>query len=50
MWIVKIMKKKARALIINGGNVKRGSVFTLFSGNKKGTRGAFMVFINPCAL
>ena len=24
--------------------------FTKFSGNKKGTRGAFMVFINPCAL
>ncbi|EOZ7479450.1 hypothetical protein ACR3BZ_002399 [Enterobacter hormaechei] len=44
------MKKKARALIINGGNVKRRRFITLFSGNKKGTRGAFMIFINPCAL
>jgi len=44
------MEKKAWALNINGGNVERRHFITLFSGNKKGTRGAFMIFINLCAM
>ncbi|AVJ81859.1 hypothetical protein CSC02_3449 [Enterobacter hormaechei subsp. hoffmannii] len=37
-------------MIIYGGNVKRCLFIRMLTGNKKGTRGAFMIFINPYAL